>query len=326
MNWFARESPDPAKQIAKLAPRKVPDIRVAVFSPDQAVEQIAPVSVASATAVANRFGWRNIALGLLALVVVGQAGLMSSWMLSSGAVPATTGSVTVTSSPSESPVTIDGAASGKTPLTISLAAGSHRIEVGSGAQLNGQDLSVTGGGSASLHIELVPVSIPAAPAGTTAPEPVAARTTNDTAPRAPVALATGGLAVTSGFPMQVFERGALVGTSEMARILLPAGAHELELVNAELGYRISRTVEITAGQTTNVGLKPPMGTIAVNALPWAEVWIDGQRVGETPIGNLSIAIGYHEVLFRHPELGEQRRTVTVGAQGPVRVGVEMKKP
>ena len=126
--------------------------------------------------------------------------------------------------------------------------------------------------------------------------------------------------------MQILYKGNLVGSSEMPRIVLPAGAHELELVNAGLDYRVFRTVEITAGQTTSVGLKPPMGTLAVNALPWAEVWIDGQRAGETPIGNLSIAIGDHEVLFRHPELGEQRRIVTVGALGPARVGVDMKKP
>ena len=126
--------------------------------------------------------------------------------------------------------------------------------------------------------------------------------------------------------MQVLNKGNLVGTTEMPRIVLPAGTHELELVNAELGYRVHRTVEITAGQAASIGLKPPMGTIAINALPWAEVWIDGQRAGETPIGNLSIAIGSHEVLFRHPEFGEQRRLVTVGAQGPARVGVDMKKP
>lgn len=126
-------------------------------------------------------------------------------------------------------------------------------------------------------------------------------------------------------PLQIWEKGALVGTTATPRILLPAGAHELELVNTELDYRVARTVQIAAGQTASVPLKPPMGTISVNALPWAEVWIDGQRAGETPIGNVSIAIGNHEMLFRHPELGEQRKTVAVGALKPVRVGVDMRK-
>ena len=46
--------------------------------------------------------------------------------------------------------------------------------------------------------------------------------------------------------------------------------------------------------------------MALNALPWAEVWIDGESIGETPIGKVSVPIGWHEIVFRHPELGEKR--------------------
>ena len=126
--------------------------------------------------------------------------------------------------------------------------------------------------------------------------------------------------------MQVYEDGALVGTSEMSRILLRAGRHELTLVNDALGYRITRTLRISPDETTSVELTPPMGMLSINASPWAEVFINGQRAGETPIGNYPLPIGQHEVLFRHPDLGEQRKTVTVGVEGPVRVGVDMKTP
>jgi hypothetical protein len=68
-----------------------------------------------------------------------------------------------------------------------------------------------------------------------------------------------------------------------------------------------------------------MGAISINALPWAEVWVDGQPAGETPIGNFSVTIGRHELIFRHPELGEQRRSVTVGVNNPVRVSVDLRK-
>ena len=140
------------------------------------------------------------------------------------------------------------------------------------------------------------------------------------------AYAPGWLAVSSRVPLQIWEKGTLVGTTDMPRILLPAGVHELELVNSTLGFREVRSVQIAAGQATTVALKLPMGTISINALPWAEVWIDGQRAGETPIGNLSIAIGNHDLVFRHPELGEQKKTVAVGVGAPLRVGVDMKKP
>jgi hypothetical protein len=65
--------------------------------------------------------------------------------------------------------------------------------------------------------------------------------------------------------------------------------------------------------------------MAINAQPWAEVFIDGERVGETPIGNVPVPIGTHEVRFRHPELGEQvvRSTVTLGT--PARLSVDLRK-
>jgi hypothetical protein len=54
------------------------------------------------------------------------------------------------------------------------------------------------------------------------------------------------------------------------------------------------------------------------------VFIDGQRVGETPIGNLSVPIGPHEVVFRHPQFGEKRHAISVTLSGPVRLSVDMK--
>ena len=392
MGEFAHEFESEATaQLANLPQRKgLEAIRVSVLAAEQtrtapretAPRETAPRESAAAPIATIRFGWRNIALTALALVVLVQGGFMAYWMLTRGFTGAASdsGSVTVTSEPTGSPVTIDGAVRGVTPLTLSLPPGSHRIAVGTGAGLRSQDLTVTGGGNASMHMELTALSAAVASAGTgglqIATEPAGARVSIDGEPRgvAPLtvsnlkvgdhvvtvrgasgqavnrtvavsegavasliismnaasspagAFASGWLTVTSSVPMQIFENGTLVGTTEMSRILLTAGAHELELVNAALGYRVNRSVQVAAGQTATLGLKPPMGTLSINALPWAEVWIDGQRAGETPIGNLSIAIGNHEVLFRHPEFGERRRTVTVGAQGPARIGVDMKTP
>ena len=56
-----------------------------------------------------------------------------------------------------------------------------------------------------------------------------------------------------------------------------------------------------------------------------QVLIDGEKVGETPIGNVQLAIGPHEVTFRHPELGEQRTTVTVTLNAPARVSADLRR-
>jgi serine/threonine-protein kinase len=84
-------------------------------------------------------------------------------------------------------------------------------------------------------------------------------------------------------------------------------------------------VQVPPGRTATVDLELPRGVLHVNAAPWAEVWLDGQRVGETPIGNLNVPIGPHELIFRHPQFGEKRHAVSVTLGGPVRVSVDMKQ-
>ena len=79
-----------------------------------------------------------------------------------------------------------------------------------------------------------------------------------------------------------------------------------------------------AGKVALVALDIPSGVVNLNASPWAEVWIDGKRVGETPIGNLGVPIGPHEVVFRHPQFGEKRHAISVTLAGPVRLSVDMK--
>jgi hypothetical protein len=60
-------------------------------------------------------------------------------------------------------------------------------------------------------------------------------------------------------------------------------------------------------------------------VPWAEVWLDGRGLGTTPIGNVSVLIGTHEIVWKHPELGERRQSVTVTAKAPVRIAMDLRK-
>jgi hypothetical protein len=135
----------------------------------------------------------------------------------------------------------------------------------------------------------------------------------------------GWLNVTASADLQVFENGALVGSSQGGRVALAPGTHQLEFVNEKLGYRGNRTVHVRSGETAAARVEFPNGTIALNATPWAEVLIDGRSAGETPIGNLSVSVGSHEVVFRHPELGEQRTVVNVTLTSPTRLSVDMRK-
>jgi len=174
-------------------------------------------------------------------------------------------------------------------------------------------------------------SVPAATAGlaakTTTPPPGAkpAAAAAAAVPAVERSMLAGSVAVTAPVPMQVLVRGRVVATTEAESFMLPVGSQELEFVNQNFGYRARRTVNVQAGKTATVRLEAPAGTVHINAVPWAEVWMDGQRIGETPIGNLQAPIGSRELVFRHPDLGERRAAVLVTLKEPARVSIDLRK-
>jgi serine/threonine-protein kinase len=124
--------------------------------------------------------------------------------------------------------------------------------------------------------------------------------------------------------LQVLEAGAVLGRTG-SPIAIAEGTHQLDLVNEALGFRSRQAATVKAGQLTNLTVAVPNGKLSINAAPWADVWIDGTAAGQTPLANLSLPIGSHEVIFRHPQLGEQRQTAIVKVDGMTRVSVNLQK-
>jgi hypothetical protein len=129
----------------------------------------------------------------------------------------------------------------------------------------------------------------------------------------------GRVRIVSAVALQVTERGRVVGTSGERPLFLSPGAHTLELSNSALGFRTTERVRVEAGGQVELPVALPNGTINVNAQPWAQVFIDGAAVGDTPLANVSLVIGDHEVVFRHPQFGERRQRVVVKAGALTRV-------
>jgi hypothetical protein len=55
------------------------------------------------------------------------------------------------------------------------------------------------------------------------------------------------------------------------------------------------------------------------------VSIDGAPAGQTPLANVSLPIGPHEMTFRHPQYGERTERVTVAANRENRVAIDFTK-
>ena len=210
------------------------------------------------------------------------------------------GQLQVRTEPAGAKVTIDGTPRGTSPVTVTeLTPGEHAVQLESERGSVKQIVAIEAGITASLMVPL---------GGSTDGAPV-----------------SGWIAVTAPADVQVFENGRLLGTSQSDRLMVSAGRHDIEIVNETLGYRAARTIQVSPGKVTPIRIDFPKGTIALNAIPWAEVWVDGDKVGDTPIGNLSLTIGPHEIVFRHPELGEQRHAATVTVSTPTRLSVDLRK-
>jgi len=135
---------------------------------------------------------------------------------------------------------------------------------------------------------------------------------------------SGGVTVSSPIELKVLEGDRVLGSTADGPIVTSAGTHQLDLLNTALGYRVRQTVTIRAGVLTPLTITPPMGRLSINADPWAQVLIDDRPIGDTPVANVSVSLGEHQVTFRHPQLGERRETVIVRADVPTRVSTSFR--
>ena len=157
----------------------------------------------------------------------------------------------------------------------------------------------------------------------TAPTAQPARPAPAVAPSNPSVRAPGWVTISAPIELNVSEKGSLLGTTRGPRILLAPGDHVLQLESAAFGYRENQLVRIHAGKETTLALPLPQGIVHVNATPWADVSIDGKSFGQTPIGNLKLTIGSHDVVFRHPQLGEKTVSALVKVGTPTRVSADL---
>jgi len=215
------------------------------------------------------------------------------------AAAASTGVIEVTSEPAGARVSLDGSHAGATPLTLrNVAAARHTLVIASGGSSVNRSVEVAAGTTASVFVAL---GQPAVSSG------------------------TGTIAVESPIELRILENGQLLGLSNGAPIAVRAGRHQFDLINEGVEFRTSRTVSIDSGKTARLSVTLPNGALSVNALPWAEVFVDGRSIGVTPLGAVALPVGSHEIVWKHPQLGEKRRTVVVGAQTPARMTMDMSK-
>lgn len=292
---------------------------------DAFVSERASDSIPPAPHHADRVGRRTVAAGVVAFGVL-PALLLGGYALDLVQWPARTApsaSLTIESDPAGAEVHIDGSRKGTTPLTVRVAPGPQTVEVVLGEHRQTLRAEAADGATVVHRVAFIASAPPAAvPVKTSGTRPSRGGASADR-PAGPVA---GWLSVSSPVRLQVIQGAQVVGATDTPRIMLAAGRHELQFANDELGFSQRRVVTVQAGRSTSIRIDVPTAPLNLNAIPWADAWVDGRRIGTTPIGNFQVPIGTHEVLFRHPQLGERREAVVVSLSKPARVSVDMREP
>jgi len=235
-----------------------------------------------------------------ALDVVLSAGTQVFHHLDLQAAPAIDGVLDVTTVPLGAAVDVDGVRRGVSPVEVTgLGTGEHTVTVTAGPRIVTQRVIVVPGRTSTL---VVPVGKPDVVEGS-----------------------VGFVTIAAPIELEVYDGDSLVGSSRNQRIMVVPGRRVLRVANRAVAFERTVTVTVEAGAVARLTVPVPNGSLSVNAVPWAEVELDGRVIGETPIANYSVPLGSHDVVLRNPKFAEQRRTVVVSLAAPSRIGVDLRQ-
>jgi hypothetical protein len=139
----------------------------------------------------------------------------------------------------------------------------------------------------------------------------------------------GSLSVGANVPCEVFVDGRRRGRTPLKLTGLPAGHHHVRLVGPSTEGILSRDsdVQVAEGTATEHNVAFGKGKLVVRALPWADVRVDGKKIGVTPFPPLVVFEGKHELTLDNRQIPAHRRVlVSVAAGQRQDVTVRMDEP
>lgn len=126
--------------------------------------------------------------------------------------------------------------------------------------------------------------------------------------RAPVAPAR--LSLRANAPVTAFIGERNLGALPVEDVELPPGSHTVRLTNPELGLSRTTHVRLESGKAAQRVVTFRKGKLNVSVQPWADVYVDGVLVGQTPLAARELWEGWHKVRLVNPS-GEKTVTVKI---------------
>jgi hypothetical protein len=122
------------------------------------------------------------------------------------------------------------------------------------------------------------------------------------------------LSVETNKPVTLSLDGTLLGPAPLRRTKIAPGEHRLKLESAGL----SRTVHLNARAGDELARKEIIrdSTLNVTVDPWADVWLDGTKLGQTPLVR-EVWDGHHELKLVGPHGAKKTLAIDLVAGKPL---------
>ncbi len=120
---------------------------------------------------------------------------------------------------------------------------------------------------------------------------------------------------------EVFLDGKKVGRTPLVLKQVPVGHHRVE-VRAYGGSRV-KEVDIKGRTATKVRFDLYGGILAVNSTPWAELYFDDRKVGNTPMLLKNLPLGNHRITLRRAGYRPVSREVLLEKGKKVRLKINL---
>ena len=203
----------------------------------------------------------------------------------------TTGTLNILSAPEGTRVLVDGSVRGLTPLSIDdIPVGRHVVVLESPSGVLQRSVTVAADKVTEVNESIVAAFV----------------------------------TILSPFEVSITEGTRTFRPDDHNEITLAAGPHDLRLTNRRLMFEDRRHLDLAPAERLTISVTPPQSTVSVTASEPAEVWVDGARVGQTPLADHVVELGSHEILVKRADGGERRVTAMVTVK-PFALHVDFSK-
>ena len=200
-------------------------------------------------------------------------------------------SIEIKSEPPSAQVILDGKPRGITPTTISdVAPGKHVIELKHKDGIIERTLTLEPGENATVDEQIF----------------------------------AGWVGVFSPIDVTLSEGGRELRPNDQGQVMLPPGPHEIRMTNKTLDYDAVQKVVVKPGEVARITATPPKGSLTVSASEPSDVFVDGKKIGSTPLNGAEVELGSHEVIVIRNGGGQRRFTVTATTK-PLTISADFSK-